>query len=156
MSFSTLILNLLSNVIFLGMILLTYKTEMLFSISHPPYCIVPRIARCWRPTFCFCHLFTIAWIFFDNQQQSLWLTVPKEKKWLHKFGNIEEMTISLLKLTPEIKCKICSEHFTWLCFSDSVRSFSSILSILFHIVDWNFSLRLLTLPFWFINTKIVH
>lgn len=81
MSFSTLILNLLSNVIFLGMILLTYKTEMLFSISHPPYCIVPCIARCWRPTCCFCHLFTIAWIFFDNQQQSLWLTVPKEKKY---------------------------------------------------------------------------
>ena len=81
MSFSTLILNLLSNVIFLGMILLTYKTEMLFSISHPPYCIVPCIARCWRPTCCFCHLFTITWIFFENQQQSLWLTVPKEKKY---------------------------------------------------------------------------
>ena len=81
MSFSTLILNLLSNVIFLGMFLLTYKTEMLFSISHPPYCIVPCIARCWRPTCCFCHLFTIAWLFFDNQQQSLRLTVPKGKKY---------------------------------------------------------------------------
>lgn len=108
------------------------------------------------------HLFLLPFIyncmniFWQSAAIIMTYSAKRKKIWLHKFGNIEEMTISLLKLTPEIKCKICSEHFTWLCFSDSVRNFSSILSILFHIVDWNFSLRLLTLPFWFINTKIVH
>lgn len=152
MSFSTLILNLLSNVIFLGMILLTYKTEMLFSISHPPYCIVPCIARCWRPTCCFCHLFTIAWIFFDNQQQSLWLTVPKEKK----YDSISLETLRRWRFHCWNWRRRLNARFAVNISHDFASQTSSILSILFHIVDWNFSLRLLTLPFWFINTKIVH